>query len=261
MRSGHGSAIGPALFSFLMNATNGNCPDLNSAPRAGEFSEGKLSDLFIWQLADSAFPTGAFAHSGGLEAACQHRALSNGADLAAFLEAQLIKIVHGTLPFVYAAFDIGKLFLDIDRLCDAFLSNHVANRASRTQGQAFVSTAERAFSSPTLREFRIEISEARLPGHAAPVFGRVARLLGLGSFATARLFVFTQLRLWVSAAVRLNTVGPIEAQKIQHQFIPRAEWAAAQFGMIALDDIAQTAPLLDLWQGTQNRLYSRLFQS
>ena len=28
-----------------------------------------------------------------------------------------------------------------------------------------------------------------------------------------------------------------------------------------LDDIAQTAPLLELWQGAQDRLYSRLFQS
>ena len=28
-----------------------------------------------------------------------------------------------------------------------------------------------------------------------------------------------------------------------------------------LRDVAQTAPLLDLWQGAQDRLYSRLFQT
>ena len=30
---------------------------------------------------------------------------------------------------------------------------------------------------------------------------------------------------------------------------------------LTLADLAQTAPLLDLWQGAQDRLYSRLFQS
>ena len=30
---------------------------------------------------------------------------------------------------------------------------------------------------------------------------------------------------------------------------------------LTLDDIAQTSPLLDIWQGAQDRLYSRLFQS
>jgi urease accessory protein UreF len=30
---------------------------------------------------------------------------------------------------------------------------------------------------------------------------------------------------------------------------------------LSLNQIAQTAPLLDLWQGAQDRLYSRLFQS
>jgi urease accessory protein UreF len=30
---------------------------------------------------------------------------------------------------------------------------------------------------------------------------------------------------------------------------------------LTLDDLVQTAPLLDVWQGAQDRLYSRLFQS
>jgi urease accessory protein UreF len=30
---------------------------------------------------------------------------------------------------------------------------------------------------------------------------------------------------------------------------------------LSMDDAAQTAPLIDLWQASHDRLYSRLFQS
>lgn len=165
------------------------------------------------------------------------------------------------MPFVHAAF-VGKIeFSKIDQQCDAFLSNHVANRASRLQGQAFAASAERIFAGRELKEFREALLTKNLPGHFAPVFGAVAKFLTLDSSATARLFVFTQLRGSISAAVRLNIVGPGEGQGIQHRLSDTAEQAARRFGEVALEDAAQTAPLLDLWQGTQDRLYSRLFQS
>jgi len=103
--------------------------------------------------------------------------------------------------------------------------------------------------------------EAELPNHLTPVFGCIARLLEFDAGRTARLFVFTQLRGWISAAVRLNIVGPLEGQKLQCELAQDAERASAQFGDASLEDAGQTAPLLDLWHGTQDRLYSRLFQT
>jgi len=215
----------------------------------------------IWQLADSAFPTGGFAHSGGLEAAWQHRELRGGDELIDYLRVALTQLVHGALPFVHATHSCAGDFAAADWRCDAFTLNHVTNRASRLQGQSLLASAEKIFEQPELTLFRRAVAEQNLPGHAAPMFGSVARLLGLDASATARLFVFTQLRGWISAAVRLNIVGPLEGQRVQHQLAPSSEWAASRFGEISLEDAAQTAPLLDLWQGTQDRLYSRLFQS
>jgi urease accessory protein len=219
------------------------------------------TDWLVWQLVDSAFPTGGFAHSGGLEAAFQHGAVLGGPELAEYLRAALTQLVCGSLPFVHAAFAAERAFGDVDRTCDAFLSNHVANRASRLQGQAHLSTAARTFPSSALRQFRTEVLEAELPGHVTPVFGRVARLLEIDMGSTSRLFVFTQLRGWISAAVRLNIIGPLEGQKLQCELAEDAERAAARFGDVAPEDAVQTAPLLDLWHGTQDRLYSRLFQT
>lgn len=206
----------------------------------------------MWQLADSAFPTGGFAHSGGLEAAWQHGEVRNRVDLASFLEASLRQAGHNLLPFVNAAHRDPERLAELDHLCDAFTTNHVANRASRLQGRALLASAGRIFSLPAMEAPR---------AHYAPVFGAIARALEMDEAATGRLFFFNHLRGLTASAVRLNIVGPLEAQTLQHRLAPRAAAVLADCAALDVDDLAQTAPLLELWQGSQDRLYSRLFQS
>ena len=210
----------------------------------------------IWQLVDSAFPTGGFAHSSGLEAAWQQGEVRNRSELLAFGEATLEQLGHAALPFVLAAFAEPENFRETDSLCDAFLSNHVANRASRTQGRAFMTAVERVFL-PEIRD-----SKPTMPFlHFAPVFGFCLRPLKFSRETTARLFFFNHLRGVLAAAVRLNLVGPMEAQRLQPQLSAKAESVLQACSDLTLDQIAQTAPLLDVWQGAHDRLYSRLFQS
>ena len=146
-------------------------------------------------------------------------------------------------------------------LFDAFTPNHVANRASRAQGQAWLASAERSFGSPAIAELRETVLRDALPGHFAPVFGAAARALGVECATALRLFVFLQLRGWTSSAVRLGLIGPLQAQAIQHRLSAHAESVAELGRELSLDDAAQTAPLLDLFHATHDRLYSRLFQS
>ena len=90
--------------------------------------------------------------------------------------------------------------------------------------------------------------------------GAVAARLGVALPDARRLYLFLQLRGIVSAAVRLGLVGPLEAQGVQAGLANVAE-AAAAGADAAPEDAAQTTPLLDLYQGHQDRLYSRLFRS
>jgi urease accessory protein len=229
-------------------------------------------DWLLWQLADSAFPTGGFAHSSGLEAAWQHGEVRNRAGLLSWLGASLGQLAHAALPFVTAAHAEPLRFSEFDQLCDAFMPNHVANRASRLQGKALLAAVDRIFPerarpvlSTTLAvgESKPPAGRAPLPrfAHLAPAFGRIAKELGIAPRDAARLFVFMHLRSVVAAAVRLNIVGPMAGQAIQFQYGDEAEAVVDRGLSLTLADIAQTAPLLDLWQGAQDRLYSRLFQS
>lgn len=219
------------------------------------------NNWLLWQLADSAFPTGGFAHSGGLEAAWQHGEVRNRDELREWLKAGLHQLATTALIFVNATHSEPNRLDELDRLYEAFTSNHVANRASRLQGRALLAAVERIFPGRGIQ------TESTCPqpiapfGHLAPVFGAVTRSLGVLQDDTLRLFVFTHLRGVLAAAVRLNIVGPMDAQAIQFQLSPEAEAVARDGAELGLDDLAQTAPLLDLWQGAQDRLYSRLFQS
>lgn len=210
-------------------------------------------DWLVWQWVDSAFPTGGFAHSAGLEAAWQQGEIDGRQGLGQFVEASLRQAGPASLPFVMVAHRRPSELEMLDLRCDAWLTNHVANRASRLQGRALWTAVGRAFLC--------ELGPAPSPGHLAPVYGAVLARLGVGADRAASLFLFQHLRSLLSAAVRLGIVGPLEAQNLQHRLAPLGQWLAERYRGAGLEDLAQTAPLLDLWQCAQDRLYSRLFQS
>jgi len=242
MRAGQNPAAGPAVFLVLKFGIPTD--DMQAVTD---------DDWMMWQLADSAFPAGGFAHSAGLEAAWQHGEARNRTELAALLETSLRQFGHASLPFCNAAHAEPGQLGDLDQCCDAFLTNHVANRASRLQGRAFLASAERIFPG----------RQINLPsyGHLAPVFGATMRSLGLKRVRAARLFFFLHLRGLVAAAIRLGILGPMEGQALQHRLSVVAEEILTQCDALPVGEAAQTAPLLEIWQGTQDRLYSRLFQT
>ncbi len=186
----------------------------------------------LLQLADSAFPAGAFAHSGGLEALYQAKRV-DGATLLMRLRELVFNAARSMLPFVERPDDAA---------CDTFLVNHVANRASRAQGGAFGIAAEAALGVP----------RPELP------FGHLAVVMGLMVAEHAReLYVFGTARGALSAAVRLGIVGPLEAQRLFTALHPTLEAALTE----ASAEPRSTSPVLELLQQQHDSLYSRLFQS
>src|SRR5438874_2403803 len=109
-----------------------------------------MSDWLTWQIVDSAFPTGVFAHSWGLEAAWQQGEIDSLGTLRLFVEASIQQAGYGSLPFMNAAYRSAGQLKALDALADAFLLNAVANRASRIQGRTLLASAARIWPSEAL---------------------------------------------------------------------------------------------------------------
>lgn len=207
-----------------------------------------MSRSLLLQLSDSAFPAGAFAHSYGFEALAQAGLLPDEAALTLRLTELLWHTALGALPFLNDAH--GGAVDEADAASDVFLSNHVANRASRAQGQAFLLATRALFGERSLRL-----------GHAAPAMGAVLSAAGLSREEARHLVLFGTLRGALSAAVRLGVLGPLRAQAVllgQHAAL---EAALAHTANLTGAQAAGVAPRLELAQASHERLYSRLFQS
>ena len=203
----------------------------------------------VLQLADSAFPTGGFAHSAGLEAHVQAGEL---ASLETYAREVLDQLALGCLPLVSAVHDDMSRLAEVDAFARATLWSHVAARASRTQGRALLDVAARSFGVA---------KPAGIEGHLAPTFGYVTRSLGVDRDEALAAFLHLGVRGLLSAAVRLGCAGPTEAQSVHLRLHPALDAALARGRSLTLADVAQPSPLVELIQGTHDRLYSRLFQS
>jgi len=203
----------------------------------------------LYQLADSAFPAGSFAHSLGFEALLGLGLLAGESDLALRLHELAWHTAYATLPFVNDAHDRDAALAD--RAIDRLLSSHVANRASRAQGRALAIAAEATL------DVRVDLPH----GHLATTLGAVLARADVALDDARQLAMFGALRSAVSAAVRLGVVGPLRAQRLLLDVAPIASRALAETRALRAEDARSLSPLVDLAQAAHDRLYARLFQS
>ena len=218
-----------------------------------------MSDWLTWQLVDSAFPMGTFAHSWGLEAAWHQGEVDSLDDLRSFLHASIQQTGFTAMPLLTACYQDPGDLERLDALADAFLMNAVANRASRVQGRTLLATVARIWPSEEISTLKRRTMVGCT--HLAPLSGVVFRVLGLSLPVAQRVILYGGARGVLAAAVRLGIAGSYEAQRLQYASIPWLDVVAERCGALTADDIGQVAPILDLLQAGHDRLYSRLFQS
>nr|XP_054931242.1 uncharacterized protein LOC126540132 isoform X2 [Dermacentor andersoni] len=215
--------------------------------------------LNLLQISDSAFPTGSFAHSAGLEVAYQRGFLTTSEKVEKFLLASVENVGSFSVPFVREAYkiwtDLGAIRA-LDRLLNASLSNHIANR-----GRSLIQTACATYKDAKLTEIHNWIYDGKLVGHQAVMYGIVCAFLSIPEDQAILSFLFSSLRTTVAAAVRLGAVGTLEGQRMQFMLQTRLPEIMERHQHRTSDNAANVYPLVDVMQSSHDQLFARMFYS
>lgn len=205
-----------------------------------------------------------------------------------FLRLSLSTLASTSLPYVLAGY---RNPADVERLdndFDASTPCTVARRASIAQGRALLAVWDRSFR-PQYNNSKRHTSQDAVNGlpdtavaitalasftsglrtsehinvHLAPLWGLVTSILAVPLQQAAYLFLFSHARTVVSAAVRASVMGPYQAQAV----LASAELQDRIRGLVdegwdtTVEDAGQSVPVMDLWVGRHEKLYSRIFNS
>ncbi|ETI28491.1 hypothetical protein G647_00940 [Cladophialophora carrionii CBS 160.54] len=245
-------------------------------------------------LSDSALPLGSFAYSSGLESFLAHHKASgaketNLALFHKFLKLSIQSMAYTNIPYALAAFRDPMALSGLDNDLDASTPCNVARRASVAQGRALLSVWERAFLTTAkhanrdhdmdevaataldifardLKISSITAAPLEIPsvnGHFAPLWGTVCLALRLSLADSAYVFLLNHAKAVVSAAVRASVMGPYMAQTVlaSRELQGSIRECLQKVWWLSTEEAGQVVPMLDLWIGRHELLYSRIFNS
>ena len=228
-----------------------------------------------YMMADSALPTGSFAHSAGLEVAAQIGVLSDTQQLETFIQAAVRSSVQATAPFLVRGHELGAhvdedAWVLLDRQCQAALApNALACAASVDQGKSLARVAEQWLDMSEADNQEL-IACFGKGSHIGPVVGALGARLGLSTEQVGHLFGYCVGRDMVSSAVRLSLVGPLASVKSLRKVQKAAKdgWKSYQIQALLHADSedplaisAASAPIIEAVHPCHEALQVRLFRT
>ena len=195
-------------------------------------------------LADSRFPTGAHAHSAGVEASYARGDVRSVADLAEFIDGRLLTTAPVEAAFAAAANSAPDLS-ELDHQLSIRTPSPRLRAVSRTLGRQLLRPAERAWPSARYAQLRALHAE----GPMQPVaLGVVAGAAGLTPYDAALCSLHHLIGAVTTGAVRLLGLDPFEVHALAARLGPRldalADVAAEQAGSLAPADLPATNSML-----------------
>lgn len=176
-------------------------------------------------LGDSRFPTGAHAHSAGIEASHARGDITSIADLAAFIDGRLATSARTEAAFAAAACagreSLGAL--DVE-LCARTPSPRLRS-ISRSLGRQMLRPAERAWPSPAFAALRAVHPDGPLQPLA---LGVTAAAAGLDPEEAALCLLHHLLGAVTTAAVRLLGLDPFSVHALAARLGPQIERLASE---------------------------------
>lgn len=196
-------------------------------------------------LADSRFPTGAHAHSAGVEASHARGDIASVAHLRSFLDGRLLTTAPVEAAFAAAASADGAPLEVLDAELAVRTPSPRLRSISRTLGRQLLRPAERAWPSAQYERLR----RLHTDGPMQPItLGVVASAAHLPPNDAALCSLHHFVGAVTTAAVRLLGLDPFEVHALAASLAPRLDDLAATAAVLAAtcspDELPATTSLL-----------------
>jgi len=223
--------------------------------------------LGLLHFGDSAFPTGGYAHSFGLESYCQAGIVRDAEGVKRFL-ATLLEGATGPCDATAAscavyAIQTGELdeCRRLDETLEAMKPVREFREGSRQMGRQTLRVAAALTGDARLATYLEEVSTGQAPGHHGVAFGMAGGLLGWTRLEAATTFLYSTAALLVAAALRLLPMGQLEGQRVLWSLHPLIERLARDAAAREAGDLWSFTPGVDIQGMRHERLEARLFRS
>lgn len=223
--------------------------------------------LHLLQVSDASFPTGAYAHSLGLEGLVHAEVVRDATSLEAYLlEHALPALARGELPFVahaHAAGSRGDLdrVVELDAWCHALRGARELRDASTRIGAQRVQMAAQLQPDAWPRRLDEARQAGRWRAHAPVAFGALCGGAGVPEDAAVAAYAYQQLGGAAAASMKLLRIGQVAVQQMLTRLLEQAAPALAGARALALEDAGWFAPVVDIASARHETSYTRLFIS
>jgi urease accessory protein len=220
--------------------------------------------LALLQLSDSAFPTGSFSHSLGLEALVAAGVACDEATLEATIADYLGALSTSDCAALRGAAQAGSLerVVTLDRALAATKLARESRAASAAIGASLLATVGALrIDDALLAAYRATARDGTAPGSHAIVYGLVVRALGIDVREAVTAYVYATAAGLTAAGQRLLPLGQRATQSILFRLHDRI--AGAVEASVAIDPAEPFAfaPVAEIASMAHERQQPRLYIS
>ena len=231
--------------------------------------------LALLQLCDSALPTGAFAHTFGMETYLQRGTVHDEATfqewLTKFVDHQLVYAdglaVRLTVE-ACAGSGSGKnaragidFLIELDALMYAQALPSQVRQAGLTMGKRLLDIGRLSLPGPWLEKYAALVDAGTCHGHQAMAFGLIGTDHGVPATSLVSAYLFSTVTALMQNAVRGIPIGQNAGQRVLGAMRGHVARAEARIAQLTLDDLGVVSPGLEIAQMQHETQRARMFMS
>ncbi len=229
-----------------------------------------LALLNLLQVADSAFPVGAYAMSRGWETLLADAVITTPVDVVTALETLLlVSLACSDLVAVREAHRLAaradcRGLHDLDTLVTALASVQEWRDTSGKMGRRMLTLGTSLLSPavpPVLSTYHEAVSLGQLHGSQSVAWGVVTQALAIDEEASLYAYAQGSVQAHVSVAARLIPLGQSVAVTLVHQLKPTVVAAVARSLPLTLDEMSGSLPRAEIAGMAHRFAPARLFVS